>query len=886
MSRRGGWLVGVGLLAALGVSANAQTAPPPNAQTASNMAVALAGAEPPKAGVALAVNAAKIPLPKEAVLPGATPTVSEVAALFGRQAQDFNGVVAVAPPSLTVVYAPPETPNPYDGMPPKQVMKLLTATFTRAQWKAFMGLSGVGYSQMQGDAQTQLFQALFPDDRLVVEKDNPTGPNDPGTKRDISGAALTQARLRLGYIVSLALQVVDKPDTHTFAGSYEPPDAPARYIMMNAQGGDVDREFGAQVRETIPNALKSGELSFGAAPWQVPVSLEGVKTVDDLVFQIGTAAHQEVYADPRYGARPITLVGQAKSARAADLLRALALCVGGTYRQVGPAFVLTDDVIGLGTKHALWKAFEDKAQAMLPGGNDPFASTTPALATPYTVQDISFGQDPLAFTPAQQKAYWDKWKSEGGMSGSAMMDLTVPLDQLSPAQQEAARQTQQQDQKQHIDTTLDGTVMIQAEPDLEITLPSLDGPVMVFQSYDGLLPFPKLSPAEQKAQQQRMEEEFPFPPPETATAPKPDLRALVQGFTRRAVRIAPKTAKDVTRDLAALQILGFNEVWFQITPGATDKADGQAQSLLAQAITEGRAAGIAVLPDLRLLAWGADAPSALLDRDITAQTASEADKASRDGSRGTLDTVTPFAPEVAQRLAALVRRLGEMPGVGGMVWEHMTPEGYEAFSPDGGDSSSSGESLLGYALPGRLAFLRQAHADPVDLYTNYYTDERAHVRVPGYDDDFNQERALYDKWRSLRVQTSQGLARWLVAALPPSFSNRVPRLPLIVPPANSAFTNVYGSWDNLRLPPPGETFDSPRGPDGQPLMGVPVTERMPSTLSYHVVTIFGPPHPSTAQLTAEAANALRQAKKRGDHNILIDAVKTPNLLAKLAGNSN
>ncbi|MDQ2799274.1 MAG: hypothetical protein M3Y13_06490, partial [Armatimonadota bacterium] len=704
MSRRRGWLAGVGLMAALGLSAHAQATPPPN------MAVALAGAEPPKAGIALAVNAAKVLLPKDAVLPGATPTVSEVAGLFERQAQDFNGVVAVAPPTLTVVYAPPETPNPYDGMPPKQVMKLLTATFTRAQWKAFMGPNGVGYSEMQGDTQPQLFQALFPDGHMIVVQDNPTGPNDPASKRDISGAALAQARLHVGYIVSLALQVTDKPDTHTFSNSYEPPDAPTRYIMMNAQSDQVDREFGAPVRETVPNALKVGDLPFDAAVWKAPVRLAGVKTVDDLIVRIGLAAHQEIYADPRYGALSVTLVGQAQSARAADLLRALALCVGGTYRQVGPAFVLTDGVIGLGTKHALWKEFEDKARAMLPGGDNPFTSTMPRGDVPYTVQDISWGKDPLAFTPAQQKAYWDKWKMERGMSSSGMLDLTVPLDQLSPAQQEAARQIQQKNQREHTDTTLDGTVMVQAEPDVEVTLPSLDGPVMVFQSYEGLLPFPKLSPAEQKAQQQRMEEEFPFPPPETASAPKPDLRALVQAFARRAVRIAPKTANDVTRDLAALKTLGFNEVWFQITPSSIDKADAPAQALLAQSIAEGRAAGIAVLPDLCLLTWGADAPSALLDRDITAQTASEADKASRYGSRGTLDTVTPFAPEVAQRLAALVRRLGVMPGVGGMVWEHMTPVGYEAFLPDGGDSSSSGESLLGYALPGRLAFLRQAHA--------------------------------------------------------------------------------------------------------------------------------------------------------------------------------
>ena len=218
--------------------------------------------------------------------------------------------------------------------------------------------------------------------------------------------------------------------------------------------------------------------------------------------------------------------------------------------------------------------------------------------------------------------------------------------------------------------------------------------------------------------------------------------------------------------------------------------------------------------------------------------------------------------------------------MGGMVWEEMTPEGYQAFLPDQGDSSYG--VTLGYALPGRLAFLRQSHADPVDLYTNYFTDERAHVTVPGYDDDFNEERALYDKWRHLRVETSQGLARYLAAALPPSFAGAGTRLPLIVPPANSSFTSIYGSWDNWRLPPPAETFDSPRGPDGQILMGVPVTERMASLLSYRVLAVYGLPSQSNTAWIAQTASALRQAQKRGDRNIVLDAAKTAGLLGKLA----
>ena len=167
---------------------------------------ALAQAKPSSTSVAIAVDAASVKLPKDTVLPGDPMSAQEVGALYGEKTQPFGTVTAIAPPTITVVYAPPETPNPYDGMPPGQVMKLLSQTFTPAQWKAFMSPAGVGYTDMAGDTQTGLFQALFPGGHLEIIEDNPVGDNDPHSKRDFSGNTLTSARLRLGSITSLALQ--------------------------------------------------------------------------------------------------------------------------------------------------------------------------------------------------------------------------------------------------------------------------------------------------------------------------------------------------------------------------------------------------------------------------------------------------------------------------------------------------------------------------------------------------------------------------------------------------------------------------------------------------------------------------------------------------------
>ncbi len=301
-------------LAALPLAAHAAPAPPAPAPSVS-LSVMLLRATPPKTGVVLAVDAAKVPLPPEAVLPGDAPTVRAVGAIYGRSVLDFGTVTAVVPPTLTVVYAPPETPNPYDGMPPGQVMSLLAKTFTPAQWKAFLSPAGVAYTTMTGDTQAALFGALFPDGHLKVIQDNPTGENDPKTKQDLSGDTLTAAHLRLGYMVMIALPKESDPTTQVFAAGLRPANSPPRYFMTNAQDYNVDHELGATVRESVPNTLKAGQMALDAPALKAAVPLSGIKTVDDLITRIGVTTKRELYADARYGTRPITLLPANGSAR-------------------------------------------------------------------------------------------------------------------------------------------------------------------------------------------------------------------------------------------------------------------------------------------------------------------------------------------------------------------------------------------------------------------------------------------------------------------------------------------------------------------------------------------------------------------------------------------
>lgn len=842
-------------LAALPLAAPAAPAPPTPLST-TPLSAALLRAVPPKTGVVLAVDADKLPLPPDAVLPGDTPTIRQVGAIYGRSVIEFGAVTGVVPPTITVVYAPPETPNPYDGMPPGQVMSLLAKTFTPAQWKAFLSPAGVAYTSMTGDTQAALFGALFPDGHLKVIQDNPIGENDPKTKKDISGDTLTTAHLRLGFLVSMALQMESEPTSYRFGSSLRPANSPPRYFMTNGQSNAVDHELGATVRETVPNTLRAGQIDYTDPALKAAVPLAGIKTVDDLVTRIGVTTKRELYADARYGTRHVTLLPANGSAPAADLLRALAVCVGGTYRQVGPAWVLTNDVIGLGTKHALWKAFEEKAAAMLPGSDpDPLMIPAPAAGpdVPYTTRDIPFGDEPLAFTLAQTNTYWKEWAKNPVNSSLGMMDITVPFDQLSSAQQSAAEMTQAANQKSQTRTTLDGKIMVQAEPEVEVILPALDGPVAIFQSYQSLLPSPKLTDAQEKAQAKQMAQYFPSIATPDAPPP-PDMSVALRGFARRAARIAPETPEATVQAMQTLKSLGFTEAWLQIVPDPS-VPDAAVRAHLAQAVAAGRTLGIAVLPDLTLLHWK-NADKSSLDLSLQGQPAAPA-------------TVSPFAPAVAARLIALERTLAGVPGLAGLVWENSPPPGYETKGDD--NVSNVGQTLLGYSEAGRLAFLRQAHADPVDLHDNSYTDERAHVSVAGFDSNFDLERRLFTGWGKRRADTYLALLGQLAAT--PAQAH----LTLLMKPTNSSFSGSYGSWDDLHRPPPTVHYVSPEGPDGQPIMGAAMSEHLSSALTFNQLGVYLPSHPSEAVWKAAVARALMVAAKRGSRNVVLD-MTDPNTL--------
>ena len=163
-------------------------------------------------------------LPANAGPPGAV-SVAQVADAFGLLAQHFGDVTALAPPTMTVLYAPPPDMNPFDGMPMEDALKLLAASLSPAQWRRLTGASGLGLSDLNTDDQRALFRALFPGGTLKVRQDVayvPGQPYKPPVERDVT-SDLPQARLRLSQKVELMLPMrpVGEPPSFERGGSFQ-----------------------------------------------------------------------------------------------------------------------------------------------------------------------------------------------------------------------------------------------------------------------------------------------------------------------------------------------------------------------------------------------------------------------------------------------------------------------------------------------------------------------------------------------------------------------------------------------------------------------------------------------------------------------------------------
>lgn len=745
---------------------NAQTAPaaPPKPPTLASVLASV----PPPANVLLAVGAERVLLPKNAALPPDSASVDDIAQAFGYETQTFDTVTALAPATMVVLNEDPAPPNMAADMSPRTAFQMLAASLSDAQWHALTSEAGLGVSDLTDDTQRGLFHAFFPHGQLLVASKDPNLANLPPEKRgdiqDVS-SQIDAVHLRLGQTSSI---YVHDHNGHTLYFSDHDPAGAQRLQVYHPEHAAPASAHAVPLRAVVPNVPKPGQLSLTLPALQIPIPLAGLRTVGDLVMHIGMQTHTELYADPHYASRTLTLKGHTASAPAADLLHALALCVTGTFRQVGPAFVLTDDLSGVGARRERLSDWEDKARAL----DTQLTDTAGQALLAKHGKDARFipsFNDPMALTPDQIKAE----KLDDLVPGLPSFEGTsVPFAQLTPAQQESARRIADDynakrasgDLPQYLAdgkreaADLSSPVSLKAQNHLQILLPSLGSPVDTGPGSGGMLFFYWPGEAKVMANAHQADRAKPAALPK----PAPPLAPLLRLGKRRALIAHPRNAADIDALFPAMQKLGLNELWLDVFSDGTARIPGTSLSpaapfdgpdILTRALTLAKTAQITVYADMNLLTWGTRPPAALADLNIRGETTTEATlREHADAPQTQFDdngSPVPFVvPDIdvnplaaREPLAALMHTLAVQPGLAGFVWHGAMPD-----------------DDLGCTSAMRLLFLRARHADPLDIDPVQYST--VDLSLPAWDNPA-AESVLSDQWTAFRAAANLSLLRTL-----------------------------------------------------------------------------------------------------------------------------
>ena len=644
-------------------------------------------------------------------------------------------------------------------------------------------------------------------------------PYLPPGLRDVSGD-LPRARLRLGRKTTFMLPAAQGgADSYSGGGDTAPG---IHYSVFTDAEADAflpshpqDTLYGIPLAEEAPNTLKAADLDYAAPALRAVVPLLGLKTVGALVARISAVTRIEIYADPRLANKALTILGASKSAPASDLLRALALCLTGTYRAVGPASVLTENLVGAGVVHQRWADLQqqvmDQKQTLMMG----IGTTLAARHSPRDLQglgdpaDLTQGQRDLALRPG------------GTRQDSALYPpgtLFLPFSKLTPGQQEAVRRVAEN--RDEITKLIPGfsmgqpdlsrNVLLTITPTWQLVLPSLDGPVTLgdLTAITNLFAYPPMGGAE-----------APAGPPAAGTLPAPRpplLAAALAPFPRRAVLAEVTSTKKLDSLIASMQTVGLNQLWLVTFSQGKDHSD-----LLTEALRACKGTNIAVYAVLDLLTWDDKTPEAQRDRNLFGEDSAQADAhfqrtqpdffLTEEGMKVTLPPgrilADPTDPAVQKKLTTLVKALAAQPGLAGLVWQGDESPGYD---PLAGVQSSDDDRRLGYSAAVRRAFLRETGADPLDVAPNRDSLAIDGLLWPGGSDAY----ALTDQWNTFPAGANRALLRSLYAAARAA----APALPIFVRQRHDADIPLgwYGSWDDPRKPPPSYRSPQDQGPFGLP----------------------------------------------------------------------
>lgn len=335
-----------------------------------------------------------------------------VAYQFGRTYQSFGHLSALVPRTMTVLSMPSTIDGSNAGVPIDEAVRVLLGSLTDDEWREAAG-DGLAVDDLTPD-QHDLFQSML-GRPIDVAPANLPPPSNLGPTLSPSDQAYYQSVKHLEAEQIASASSLHLSFTHEAIGQTGSVDQGVDFRVI-ALSDSIP--YGGQplsgVAWAVENSLKDSQLA--TRDFIVKIPLKKMQTVGDIIASIAAATHVELYCDPRYASRNVLVLGQLeKSAECDELMSALRLSLCATWRKVGPAYVLTDDLAGFGTRRRAIASnidsWTDRLQSDLTHADAVLTSRAASSNTPahgvLTALHVSFDIPDVGRVAFQDLSFYD-----------------------------------------------------------------------------------------------------------------------------------------------------------------------------------------------------------------------------------------------------------------------------------------------------------------------------------------------------------------------------------------------------------------------------------------------------------------------------------------------
>lgn len=680
-----------------------------------------------KSGALLALDAANVQ----------TRSTDGGLATFGRKKVVMGEVTAIAPINMVLINDRlDEPPNLYDGLPADAKALYLLSTLTPEQLKAAT-TRGIGMSDLAGE-QRSVLQSLLPKpfkyESARVDDDGIM--SDPIDKKTLSESDSAKVRVRFTRALQFQMDLRDMPRSMTFHDTNEEYGRPGDTVYTRDDRDDFDRgdSFGIQRKVIQDNKLKPSALKYDDKSLDNPVTLSPSVPLAKLVQQAGNAAGLEIHCDLRIGDLVVTSIGS--KARVGDILKAAALMVTGAYRKVGDVYILTSDLVGMGTRKLALSIFENELRNSVYDKQEEWrkqiGKTGIAARVPFDKSDPLAPNDGLLKRLEQSDATYQPGR--------------ISAQEMTPAIRGFLNRVNKRYSSQPVDTQ---NVGVQSYIQFGYVLPN-GQPLHAERISLGIAP--SFNP--------------PAYPPRGGNFPTPKMGTMPAEGTPFPLMVSVTTPSAAEQAISDASTFGFREVWVKTRRKGAIEAAAKAAKSLGLAIRlviepwEVSDEEAPADPDRTLLG---DTAAAAMIRIANSAEWKRNQRFYQGDPLDLKETVTPYTPNLAGRWTALAD-LAKTPGVSGVVMLGTEPGGYEpavSRSTYGSYTKTMASlALFGYSISQRTAFIRAKQLDPIDIAWQGWMG-MSDTRQPFFLDDAQRGgSSVYDGNDNPHAGMDEAMATW------------------------------------------------------------------------------------------------------------------------------